>query len=156
MFEMNGLECHVIDGSFDLIVMVNDRPVKVEVKSATKTHHGSYNFTNGALKADYYVLIAFDLNLMRIVPRSDMSDAKNTYISKHNFTEFDQANDLMEFAQLNGGTLCELSTRSLSTAPTLRDLGWLAAALLRKWLKFGAGTSRNEAGRTSATTTPST
>ena len=147
MFEKHGMEAHVIDGSFDLIVMVNDTPVKVEVKSATKRHNGCYNYTNGGLRAEYYVLIAFDQNLMRIVHRSDMSDAKNTYINHQQFTEFDQANDLMEFAQLNGGTLCELSTKSLSTAPTPRDLGWMAAALLTKWRKSAVGMLRTMAGQ---------
>ena len=153
MFEKHGMETHVIDGSFDLIVMVNNQPVKVEVKSATKRHNGCYNYTNGGLRAEYYVLIAFDQNLMRIVHRSDMSDAKNTYINHQQFTEFDQANDLLQFAQLNGGTLCELSTKSLSTAPTLRDLGWMAAALLKKWRRSVAGTLRSAVGLTSATTT---
>lgn len=153
MFEKHGMEAHVIDGSFDLIVIVNDRPIKVEVKSATKQHHGCYNYTNGGLRAEYYVLIAFDRNLMRIVHRSDMSDAKNTYINHHQFTEFDQANDLLEFAQLNGGTLCEISTRSLSTAPTLRDLGWMAVALLTKWRKSVAGTLMKITGQILATTT---
>lgn len=93
-----GADVHILNGEYDLLVTVNGELRKVEVKASWSRRNGSrYTFYKGKSSAEYFVLVAMDTRLIRILSRNDMGDGTTRHVNSSEFSELNQLSDIAEF-----------------------------------------------------------
>jgi len=96
-----GADVHILNGEYDLLVTVNGELRKVEVKASWSRRNGNrYTFYKGKSSAEYFVLVAMDTRLIRIISRSDMGTGSTLHVKSSEFSEFNQSNDIAEFMEI--------------------------------------------------------
>lgn len=118
ILESNAAECHRVDrrGSDLWVKLPNGKLVTVQVKTATKAlvpkkgkpeakRSSYYRYHTGTLcNADWYIFVALDLELIRLMPASEVT-TKGMNLSPHMFNANAQANDIAAFlSQSVGGS----------------------------------------------------
>ena len=118
ILESNGVECHRVDRRGDDLwcKLPNGRLVTVQVKTAAKAlvpkkgnpeakRSSYYRYHTGTLcNADWYIFVALDLELIRLMPASEVT-TKGMNLSPHSFNANAQANDIAAFlSQSVGGS----------------------------------------------------
>jgi hypothetical protein len=118
ILENNGAECHRVDrrGSDLWVKLPNGKLVTVQVKTAAKAlvpkkgkpeakRSSYYRYHTGTLcNADWYIFVALDLELIRLMPAKEVTGA-GVNMSPHSFNANAQANDIATFlSQSVGGS----------------------------------------------------
>jgi hypothetical protein len=110
ILESNGIECHRVDRRGDDLwcKLPNGKLVTVQVKAAAnakvpkvggpKANRSAYYryHTATICDADWYVFVALDLELIRLMPASEVN-ASSMNLSPHSFNANAQANDIAAF-----------------------------------------------------------
>jgi hypothetical protein len=110
ILESNNIECHRVDrrGSDLWAKLPNGKLVTVQVKTAAKAsiprkggpksgRKSYYRYHTGTLcNADWYIFVALDLELMRLMPASEVTGS-SANLSPHSFNANAQANDIAAF-----------------------------------------------------------
>lgn len=119
ILESNGVECHRVDRRGDDLwcKLPNGRLVTIQVKAATKAlipkkgkpeakRSSYYRFHTGTLcKADWYIFVALDLELIRLMPASEVNSS-GANLPPHAFNPQAQAADLAVFLSTEPAVLC--------------------------------------------------
>ena len=110
ILENNGVECHRVDRRGDDLwcKLPNGKLVTVQVKathgarlpkagksSAKRSTYYRYH-TATLCNADWYIFVALDLELIRMMPASEVT-TKSMNLSPHSFNANAQANDIAAF-----------------------------------------------------------
>ena len=118
ILENSGVECHRVDRRGDDLwcKLPNGKLVTVQVKTAAKAlvpkkgrpeakRSSYYRYHTGTLcNADWYIFVALDLELIRLMPASEVTGA-GVNLSPHSFNANAQANDIAAFlSQSVGGS----------------------------------------------------
>jgi hypothetical protein len=110
ILESNNIECHRVDrrGSDLWAKLPNGKLVTVQVKTAAKAsiprkggpksgRKSYYRYHTGTLcNADWYIFVALDLELIRLMPASEVAGS-SVNLSPHSFNANAQANDIAAF-----------------------------------------------------------
>jgi hypothetical protein len=110
ILESNGVECHRVDRRGDDLwcKLPNGRLVTVQVKAAANAkipklgkpnapRSAYYRYHTGTLcNADWYIFVALDLELIRLMPASEVNGSSMN-LSPHSFNANAQANDIAAF-----------------------------------------------------------
>lgn len=116
ILERSNLECHRVDrrGSDLWVKLPNGKLVTVQVKTAAKAsipRKGSpnakrssyYRYHTGTLcNADWYIFVALDLELIRLMPASEVTGG-SVNMSPHSFNANARANDIAAFLDQSVG-----------------------------------------------------
>ena len=117
ILESNGVECHRVDRRGDDLwcKLPNGRLVTVQVKTAGKasiprkgeakaSRSSYYRYHTGTLcGADWYIFVALDLELIRLMPASEVTGV-GVNLSPHSFNANAQAADIAAFLGQNVGS----------------------------------------------------
>ena len=110
ILESNGVECHRVDRRGDDLwcKLPDGRLVTVQVKTAAKAlvpkkgrpeakRSSYYRYHTATLcNADWYIFVALDLELIRLMPASEVNNS-GANLSPHSFNANAQANDIAAF-----------------------------------------------------------
>lgn len=95
-----GADVHILNGEYDLLVTVNGELRKVEVKASwARKDRSRYTFHRGKSSAEYFVLVAMDIRLIRIFSRENMGDGTTRHVNSSEFSELNQSSDIAEFME---------------------------------------------------------